>query len=229
MKSRIAYMPDISKIKLEEFKKELLTGRLLPSRKPLLDDIEWKFAQLKNAGIDNAARLKEILRSNPNLKRLAEETGISEGYLILLKRETNNLLPTPIKFSNVPNISEEIVKQLNALNIVNTENLFPFVKDPENRQKFKNLSGLSMDQILWLTKLVDISRIKWVGPKLARLILETEYDTVIKLANGDPSEVLKAFNDAKNIHKTYQGPLGINDIESWIRQVVVKTPLVIEY
>jgi len=32
----ISYMPDLSKIALDEYKKELRNGRLLPSRKSLL-------------------------------------------------------------------------------------------------------------------------------------------------------------------------------------------------
>lgn len=216
MKSKKAYMPDIAKVTLDEFKNEIKTGRLLPSRKPLLDDIDEKFSQIGNTGIRNAAQLKENLRSNSSLERFAKDTGIPENYLKLLKREVNNLLPTPIKFSDIPNISEKMVKQLNNLEIVDTENLFPHINEPESREKFKKISGLSMDEILWLTKLVDVSRIKWVGPKLARLIVDTAYDTVKKLADGTPSEVLKAFNEAKQTHKAYQGPLGINDIESGV-------------
>lgn len=229
MKSHTDYMPDISNLGLEDFKNELKTGRLLPSRKPLLNDIERKFSLIEQAGINNAGSLKDELNSSKKLSRLAKETGISEDYLKLLKREVNSLLPTPIKFVNVPNISEEIVKQLNALDIVDTENLFPYVTDPNNRQKFKNLSGFSIEEILWLTKLVDVSRIKWVGPKLARLIVDTEYDTVKKLSGADPEKVLNAFNKAKDKNKAYQGALGIDDIESWIHQVVFKTPLIIEY
>jgi hypothetical protein len=59
--------------------------------------------------------------------------------------------------------------------------------------------------------------------------ISAKYDTVKKLAEADPSDVLKVLNDAKKTHKAYQGALGINDIDSWIRQVVSKTPLVIGY
>ncbi len=222
-------MPDLSKIGLDDFQNELKTGRLLPSRMPLLTDIESNFSIIQKKGINNADRLREELKSSERLGKLAEETGISEDYLKLLKREVNNLLPTPIKFVDVPNISDEIIKQLNELDIVDTENLFPYVKDPENRQKLKNLSGISMADILWLTKLVDVSRIKWVGPKLARLIVDTEYDTVEKLSHADPEMVLHAFDEAKSKHKAYQGALGIDDIKSWIQQVVSKTPIIINY
>lgn len=229
MKSQTDYLPDLSAIGLEDFKNELKTGRLLPSRKLLLEDMERKFSLLRKAGITNVGGLKDTLKSNNKLGRLAKETGISEDYLKVLKREVNNLLPTPIKFINIPLISEEMVKQLKGLNINDTENLFPYVQDPDHRQKFQNLSGLSKEEVLWLTKIVDVSRIKWVGPKLARLIIDTEYDTVKKLSSADPKKVLNAFNEAKKKQKAYQGALGIDDISSWIRQVVAKTPLIIKY
>lgn len=222
-------MTDLSQINLNEFKDELKTGRLLPSRKPLLEDIDQKFNQIEKSGINNAENLRKILSSSSKLEKLADKTNISETYLKLLNREVNNLLPTPIKFSDIPEISENIVTKLNTLGITNTEALFPFIKDINSRKEFKNTSGFSNEEIQWLTKIVDVSRIKWAGPKLAGLILDTKYDTVEKLANAKPAEVLKALNDAKNKNKNYKGALGINDIDSWIRQVVSKIPLVIEY
>ncbi len=228
-KKELSYMPDLSKISLDEFKNELKTGRLLPSRKPLLEDIDTKFSKFKKIGIDNAENFKEILKSGSKLKKLAKETDISENYFKLLKREVNNLLPTPIKFGDIPNISEKIVIKLDSLSITDTEILFPYVIDTNTRKKFESMSKFSTEEIQWLTKIVDVSRIKWVGPKLARLIVDTKYDTVEKLANAKPTDVLKALNDAKNTHKAYEGPLGINDIDSWIRQVVSKTPVIISY
>ncbi len=228
-KKQSGYMPNLSDISLDEFKKELKTGRLLPSRRPLLDDIDTKFSILKKAGINNAENLREILKSSLKLKKIVKETGIPEDYFKLLKREVNNLLPTPVKFSEIPNISEKVVKKLNSLKIVDAENLFPYVKDADSRKNFEKESGLSKEEVLWLTKIVDVSRIKWVGPKLARLIVDTKFDTVKKLAEANPIDVLNALNEAKKKHKAYDGPLGINDIDSWIRQVISKTPQIIEY
>jgi hypothetical protein len=229
MTKKSSYMPDLSKISLDEFKNELKTGRLLPSRKSLLDEIDSKFSLIRKEDITDAKSLREALRSSSKVKRLTQKTGIAEDYFKLLRREVNSLAPTPIKFSDIPNISEKLVKKLDSLGISDTEALFPYVRDAGNRKKFEKLSGVSMKEILWLTKLVDVSRIKWVGPKLARLIVDTKYDTVEKLANAKPSDVLNALNDAKSTYRAYQGALGINDIDSWIRQVVSKTPLVIEY
>lgn len=229
MKSQPGFMPNLSNIGLDDFKDELKTGRLLPGRKLLLKDIDEEFSRIQKAGIKNLGELRNELKNCKKISRLAKETGIPEDYLKVLKREVNSLLPTPVKFGNIPNISEEIVNQLHALNITDTRDLFPYVKNPDNRQKFKQLSGFSLEDILWLTKIVDVSRIKWVGPKLARLIVDTQYDTVQKLSGADPQKVLMAFNKAKKKHKAYEGALGMEDIESWIKQVVLKTPLIIEY
>lgn len=223
------YMPDLSKIRLDTFRNELKTGRLLPSRRPLLEGIDAKFALLEKQGLADAGALKEALSSNPKIERLAQKTGIPEDYFTLLKREVNNLSPTPVKFSAIPGISERTVKRLKDLRITSAEDLFPYIKDTNSRKELERISGLSAGEILRLTKLVDVSRVKWVGPKLARLIVDTKYDTVEKMAKADPADLLGALNEAKRIHKAYQGALGINDIESWIHRVVKKTPLVIEY
>lgn len=223
------YMPELSKISLDEFKHNLKTGRLLPSRKILLENIDKIFSKLKNAGLNNAETLRDTLKNSTKLKKLAEETDIEEKYLKILKREVNNLLPTPIKFNEIPNISKEILNKLVSIGINDTEALFPYVCDIKSRNHFKNNYKFSEEEIQWLTKIVDVSRIKWVGPKLAGLIVDSKYDTVEKLANGKPAEVLKALNDAKNEKNNYQGSLGIDDIESWINQVVSQTPIIIKY
>ncbi len=223
------YMPDLSKISLDEFKNKLRTGRLLPSRKPLLENIDTKFTKLKKAGFNNAESLLNNLKNNRKLKSLAEETNIDEKYLKILKREISNLLPIPIKFTEIPGISEETLSKLASINITDTEALFPYIRDIKSRNDFKNNYKFSEEELLWLTKIVDVSRIKWVGPKLAGLIVDSEYDTVEKLANGKAEEVLKALNNAKNKNNKYQGSLGISDIESWIKQVVSETPIIVEY
>jgi hypothetical protein len=222
-------MPDLSKISLDKYKNELKTGRLLPSRKPLLEGIDAKFNTLKKEGLNNLDDLKITLGSNTKFKQFITKTGLSENYLKLLRREIGSILPTPVKFSDVPNISKKIVKKLKDLSIINTETLFHYVRNSKTRQEFKKESGFTNEEVLWLTKLVDVSRIKWVGPKLARLIVDTKYDTVEKLVSANPSDVLDAFNEAKKLHKAYEGALGINDIDSWIRQVVSKTPKIINY
>jgi hypothetical protein len=229
MTKQQGYMPDLSALSLAEFKRMLRTGRLLPSRRPLLDDIDAQFARLEKEGLANVHDLQSALSSATKLKRLAAQTGVPENYLKLLRREVISSLPTPVRFRDVPNLASEAVEKLEALEIPDTEALFPRVCTAAARRKLAEETGFTAAEILWLTRLVDVSRIKWVGPKLARLIVDTEYDSVEKLAAAGPQALLKALNRAKARHGAYKGALGIDDIESWVRLVVRNTPLVIEY
>lgn len=229
MADQPGYMPDLSAVSLAAFKHMLRTGRLLPSRRPLLDDLDAHFGRLEQAGIANLHELEAALHSTARVKHLAAQTGVPEDYLKLLRREVMSMLPTPVRFRDVPNLAPEIVAKLEALGLPDTEALFPRVCTADAREGLAQESGLAADEILLLTRLVDVSRIKWVGPKLARLIVDTEYNTVEKLAAADPAAVLAALSRARALHGAYQGALGIDDIDSWVRLVVRSTPLIIAY
>ena len=223
------YFPDLSLIELETFKNDLRTGRLLPSRRPLLDDIDLRFAALEGAGLANLADVRAALASAKKLADTASRTGLPEDYLKLLKREINSILPRPVAFRDVPDMPDEILLALEDIGIADTAALFPHVRDPASRRRLAAETGLSDTDMVWLAKLTDVARIKWTGPKLARLIVDTEFDTVAKLAKAEPDAALAAFKRAKAQHKAYDGALGIDDIDSWIRQIVRKMPLVIDY
>ncbi|MBU1174100.1 MAG: DUF4332 domain-containing protein [Alphaproteobacteria bacterium] len=227
--SQAGFMPDLSLISLDAFKHDLRTGRLLPSRRPLLDRIDEHFAALERAGIHDLAAAQSALGSAGRLKALAAKTGLSEDYLKLLRREINSVLPTPVVFRDVPNMPDELLVRLDDIGIADTAALFPHVRDPARRKTFAVESGLPDEDVLWLAKLVDVSRIKWTGPKLARLIVDTEFDTVEKLANAEPAAALAAFKRAKAENKAYDGPLGIDDIESWIGQIIRRMPKVVAF
>jgi hypothetical protein len=141
----------------------------------------------------------------------------------------NSSLPTPVRFRDVPNSASETVEKLEALEIRDTDALFLRVCTVAARRKLAEETGFTAAEILWLTRLVHVSRIKWVGPRLARLIVDAECDSVEKLAAADPQALLEALNRAKARHVAYKGALGIDDIESWVQPVVRKRPLVIEY
>ncbi len=224
-----SYTPDLSRISIEEFKNEFKVGRILPSRRPLLQDIDQCFRLFRKENIKTVRDLKRSISSSHKRKALAEKTGISENYLILLAREVGSLEPTPIVLSKIPAISTTIVQALSKSKIATTKDLFCHIIDQEHRKAFCKELGLSSEEVLWLARIVDVSRIKWVGPKLAGLIVSTKFNTVEKLAKADPMDVFHALNEAKESAPIYSGPLGVDDVDSWVLQVIRKTPLVIQF
>ena len=227
--TQTGYLPDLSRITLGAFRHELETGRLLPGRRPLLDEIDARFGALERAGLGTLADVKAALSTTRKLLDVAARTGISADYLKLLRREINSVMPAPVAFRDVPNIADSTLAALDAAGVSDTADLFARVRNAQSRAAFSLQTGLSGDETVWLAKLVDVSRIKWTGPKLARLIVDSEYDTVAKLAAADPAAALAAFKRVKAQHKAYDGSLGIDDIELWIRQIVRKLPLVIDF
>ena len=64
-----------------------------------------------------------------------------------------------------------------------------------------------------LTKLTDLSRIRWVNHTFAFVLLEAGYDTVEKVANSDYKELyekVKKLNEERNL---YKGHIGLHDMK----------------
>jgi hypothetical protein len=100
---------------------------------------------------------------------------------------------------------------------------------PEDRNELVKRYQIEYDDILELTRLTDVARLKYVGPKFARLLIESGYDTVEKIADSENDELYHALiriNEEKGI---YKGKFGIEDLQSWVNSVVREVPLVIQY
>ena len=71
------------------------------------------------------------------------------------------------------------------------ENMKPFfpsqeyVKTEENRKELCDKTQISYEDIMDLTRLTDLSRIKWVGPIFARLLILSGYNTVEKVTKAN--------------------------------------------
>ena len=99
----------------------------------------------------------------------------------------------------------------------------------QGRHEFARQNEIAYQDILEMTKLTDVARLKWVGPKLARLLLESGYDTVEKVANSDYEELFFALNQVNEEGGIYRGKFGIDDIKLWVTGVIQDVPQVIEY
>jgi hypothetical protein len=78
-------------------------------------------------------------------------------------------------------------------------------------------------------KLSDVARLKWVGPKFARLLVESEYDTAAKVINSNYAELHQALIRTNKEKGFYQGKFGIEDMKSWVTVALRYVPQVIQY
>lgn len=207
------YHRDFLEISLADYFRELKETGMIPSRKILREDIPGRLKCLQNHGISNLNDLVVAVKTPEKLKAFARTTGLPEEYLIILKREIGSIQPKPVNLEDFPSIDTAEIEKLKGLGISHTKQLFDFVKTQNQREELGEKTGIPASRILELTKLTDVSRIKWVGANFARLLVDSGYDTVEKVANADYQQLYSAViavNEKKNFTR---GKFGLNDMK----------------
>jgi len=223
------YYLDLGTYSLTKLKNLFKTTRLLPSQQILLEKIDEKFTCLEENGIENLEQLQRALKTKSAIQFFSKATGLPIDYLTVLRREVNSYQPKPIDLKDFPGVDAYVVRKLHQVGIKNTEQLFPYVLTRQARSEFAEQNQIEYEDILELTKLTDVARIKWVGPKFARLLIESEYDTVEKIADSNYQELHLALIQVNEKTGIYKGKFGIEDMKSWVNIVVQEVPQVIQY
>jgi hypothetical protein len=222
------YYADLAAFSLEKLKNQFKTTRLLPSQKILQENIDERFACLAQYGIQNLAQLQKSLNSKVDMQSFSAQTGLPIDYLTLLRREVNSNQPKPIDLRDFPGVRTEMAQRLAQRGIKNTAQLFPLVLTVADRQALAQEIQVTVDDILDLTRLTDVARAKWVGPKFARLLVAAGYGSLAKIANADSEALWQAIQQANRDGNHYQGSLGLDDLKGWII-TVQDVPQLIEY
>ena len=223
------YYLDLCAFNLEKLKALLKSTRLLPGQRILQENIDERFACLKQNGIENLQQLQKALKTKTNVQSFASATGLPVDYLTILRREVNSYQPKPINLRDFPGVNPEVIRKLDKIGIKNTKQFFAIVLTREERNEFAGQNQIEYEDILELTKLTDLARMKWVGPKFARLLVESEYDTVEKVVNSNYEELYHALVLTNEDNGIYTGKFGIEDMKSWVNIVVQDVPQVIQY
>ena len=223
------YYIDLSTYGLHTLKIRLTHIHLMSSQEILREDMDDRFATLASFGIQNLKQLQTRLKDKKAVAAFAEQSGLPEEYLTVLRRWVNGYQPKPVNLSEFDPVAEEVVQKLSQMGIRNTLQLFPRVRTPDLRMSFAKETGISESEILILTKLTDLVRMKWVGPKFAHLLLASGFDTVEKVASADG---IALYNHLKKVGEEtgiYKGGFSEDDINLWVQHVVCDVPISISY
>ncbi|MCP4544358.1 MAG: DUF4332 domain-containing protein [Chloroflexi bacterium] len=223
------YHVDLEQFSLAEFKHILETGRLLPSEKVLGEKTSERFAILEAIGITNLQNLANRSKSKKKLEQLAQESGIPQEYLTILRRRINVYTPKPVPLVKFPNVDTEHVERLAAVGIKQTKQLFERAKSKQNRAELSALTGVADDALLELVKLADLSRASYVGPTFARVIYEAGTDTLGKLADCSPEELCANLREVNEEQKITKAAMPTAEDIAASAEIWKKLPRVIEY
>ncbi len=224
----MGYYIDLEKITLDNYKNKLKDAYLPPSRMMLKDRLDERFTYLKTVGISNVKELLLLLKKKDKLAELQKIECLSGEYLTILLRELNSILPKPNKISEFAGIQTETIKKLEEIGIKDTLKLYDKIVNAKTRNELAKTTGISETEIMELTKLTDLSRIKWVGVTFAHTLYTIGIDTVEKASKADPVELHKLINQVNKEKNLYKGQIGLNDIKIFVN-AAKEVPLDIEY
>jgi len=224
----MGYYIDLEKITIDDYKAKLESAYLPPSRLILKEKLDERFGYFKNFGIKNVKELIQLLKKKDKFAELSKVDCLTGDYLTILLRELNSMLPKPNKIADFTGIATETVEKLEKIGIKNTEKLYNRVITKTDRQELTDFTGISNKDILELSKLTDLSRIKWVGVTFARMLYDSGIDTVEKASKTDPVDLHARINELNKEKNIYKGQIGLNDIKIFVK-AAKELPLEIEY
>lgn len=222
------YYIDLESISLDDYKKKLTATEIVPSRQILQEKTAERFRCLQKLGIGNLQDCLTALKTAEKVKQLSEASGLSEDYLLTLRREINSFHPKPIQFSKIPMINENVLKKLESAGVKNTKQLFNKARTIQEREVFSRLTGISADELLELIKLTDLSRIKWIGPIFTRMFFESGVDTAEKVSRAKAADLFKRLKAINEKHGFTRANFIENDLRIAI-DVAKDVPKNVEY
>jgi len=224
----MSYYIDLKNISIVKYKEIIETSDLLPSRLILKDNIENYFDQIKNQEIKNVDELLNLLKTKKRLLDFAGKSGLPEDYLTILAREIKSYYPNPNKLKDFPGISDDTILKLEKTGIKNTLQLFEKILTPNSRKELSKQTEIEEFEILKITKLTDLSRIRWVNHTFAYILLEANYDTVKKVADADYKKLYATIKQLNEERKLYKAHIGLHDMKLCV-EAAQNVSLDIEY
>ena len=186
-----SYHIDTSKYSLQKMKTDLLSRDLIPSRQPLKKGLETNFEALEREGIQFLGDLISALKNKKRIGEFSTRSGISEKYLVLLRREANSYLPNPVQLEKFSGFENRDIEKLTAAGIKNSRHLFESIDiDPNS---LSDDLGISPETLSELTGLSDLVRAYGVGPAFARILYDTGIRSISEFRSYSPRQVIELY------------------------------------
>jgi hypothetical protein len=199
------YCFDAEKISLIDLKNRIETSDLVPSRESLKLGLEDAIKSLMDSGITSMADFRRELKDNKHLTEVADRTVIDTEYLVLLRREVESYCPRPFPLKEFNWLTEYEIEKLSGCGINNSLDLFEKWNVAEH-------GGLSEDLVNDLFRVADLTRIQWINPTAARMLVDAGFDTHEKVESADPQALYEAMNKVNVDYKYFKGKIGLRDI-----------------
>jgi predicted flap endonuclease-1-like 5' DNA nuclease len=213
----MAYQIDAENISLDDLQKRIEATDLVPSRTSLLDGIQAIMTALAGQGITTLARLRNELKNVKRLETLAKATGIDLQYLTLLRREIEGYFPKPIALKDFDWLPKGEIAQLEKNGIGDTAALYAVASSTGAGAELAKSTGVDAAVLESLAQLADLTRVQWVSPTAARMLVEAGYDSASKVAAANAEDLCEALARVNEGNRFFKGKIGLRDIKRLVR------------
>lgn len=210
----MSYTVDANAMGLEQLRQRLEGTDLIPSHQALLESLPKRLASLKGAGIKTVSALRERLKSAKSLAALAEDSGIDPEYLKLLRRVIEGFFPKPQPLRGFAWLDPRVIAKLGEIGITDSRQLYEAAA--AGLTALAKKSGLSKQALSECVALSDLSRVQWVSPTFARVLVAAGFVSAAEVAEADPDALYSAVTTANSGALYYKGKIGLRDIQRLI-------------
>jgi hypothetical protein len=211
------YYPDTDKVSLKDVQKRIEVSDLVPSRSSLLSDIGGKFNALNAAGFKTLATLRKELKNAKNIPALAKKARIDKSYLTLLRREIESWFPKPFPLGAFNSFPEKQIGILVANGLRNSALFYDATDSARKRAAIARKTGINKEVIDSLYAQVALTRIQWVSPLAACMLIGAGYGSASKVAGADPDKMFDRLDRANKQNKYFKGTIGLRDVKRLVK------------
>jgi len=213
----MAFHIDAEKIVLDDLRKRIEATDLVPSRACLKESIKEKVEALERQDITTLAALRYALKNTKRLAELAEATDIEPQYLILLRREIESYFPKPAPLKDFDWMPGDEIMKLEQNGVRNAAILHERTSHTEKQSELMNSTGVDAATLEILAQLADLTRVQWVSPTVARMLIEAGYHSPAEVAAADANELYEALASVNADGRFFKGTIGLRDIKRLIQ------------
>lgn len=128
----------------------------------------------------------------------------------------------------IEGIGEKYATKLKMIGISTTGRLLDRGRSPRGRKEIAEKSKISKTLILEWVNLADLFRIKGVGEEYSDLLEEAGVDTVVELAQRNPTNLYASVVEVNKKKKLVRKLPTEDQIKAWVKQAK-KLPRIVEY
>jgi hypothetical protein len=208
----MSYYLNAEKITLKDVQKRIAATDLVTSRSLLAEGIEDIFAALEKKGLHTLAALRGKLKNAKDIPSLSSDTGIDRSYLILLRREVESWLPKPFPLADFDWLPQKELVRLSGYGLKNSSQVFEALDSPEKRRGIAKKLSLDIQFTDDVYTAVSLTRIQWVSPTAARMLIAAGCDSVKKVAGADAGKLCEDLDRVNRENGFFKGKIGLRDV-----------------